>query len=287
MVGIYPQTEIPMRLVLGSLLLLLSSLSAVAHNCANSAERKLDIDAAGLKALRFELGSSDIKVQGVAGLTQIEVRGHACASDPAWLAELDMTQSRLGDKALVKPLPRQQHSGFFNTYAYIDFEVRMPAALPLEVATGSGDANISDVAALDFDTGSGDLKLTHVAGVVNTHVGSGDIVASDVGSFSLRAGGSGDVTAHAVRGDVKVGHVGSGDLHFADVKGGVQIDAIGSGDVAIDGVGRDVFVGSIGSGDVVAKNVTGNFTVKAAGSGEIHHSGIGGKVEVPARHQSD
>ena len=85
-----------MRLVLGSLLLL-SSVSAFAHNCANSAERKLDIDAAGLKALRFELGASDIHVQGVAGLKQIEVHGHACASDPAWLAELDVTQSRVGD----------------------------------------------------------------------------------------------------------------------------------------------------------------------------------------------
>jgi len=272
-----------MRLVLGSLLLL-SSMSALAHNCANSAERKLDIDPAGLKALRFELGASDIRVQGVAGLTRIEVRGHACASDPAWLAELDATQTRVGDKVLVKPLPQQSHHGLFNTYAYIDFEVRIPAALSLEVATGSGDANISDIAALDFDTGSGDLKLSHVAGPVSSHIGSGDIVASDVGSFALRAGGSGDVTATTVHGDVKIGHVGSGDLHFTDVKGGVQIEAIGSGDVAIDGVGRDVFVGSIGSGDVVAKNVSGDFTVKAAGSGDIHHSGIGGKVEVPARH---
>ncbi|TLY51110.1 MAG: DUF4097 domain-containing protein [Gammaproteobacteria bacterium] len=275
-----------MRLVLGSLLLL-STASAFAHNCANTAERKLDIDPAGLKALRFELGSNDIKVQGVPGLQQIEVRGRACASDPAWLAELDMTQSRVGDKVVVKPLPRPQHNGFFNSYAYIDFEVRLPAALPLEVGTGSGDANISDVAALDFDTGSGDLKLTRVTGVVNARVGSGDIVANDVGSFVLRSGGSGDVTANGVRGDVKIGHVGSGDLHFVEVKGGVQIDAIGSGDVAVDQVGGDMFVGSIGSGDVVAKNVTGNFTVKAAGSGDIHHSGIGGKVEVPARHQND
>lgn len=275
-----------MRLILGSLLLL-SATSAFAHDCANTVERKLDIDPAGLKALRFELGSSDIKVQGVAGLTQIEVRGRACASDPAWLAELDMTQSRVGDKVVVKPLPRQSHVGLFNTYAYIDFEVRLPAVLPLEVVTGSGDATISDVAALDFDTGSGDLKLTHAAGAVNARIGSGDIVANDVGSFALRSGGSGDVTASGVRGDVKVGHVGSGDLHFADVKGGVQIEAVGSGDVAVDHVGSDVFVGSIGSGDVVAKNVAGNFTVKAAGSGDIHHSAIGGKVEVPSRHQND
>lgn len=275
-----------MRLVLGSLLLL-SSASVLAHNCANSAERKLDIDPAGLKALRFELGSSDIHVQGVAGLARIEVRGKACASDPAWLAELDITQARVGDKVLVKPTPQQSHQGWFNNYAYIDFEVRVPAALPLEVATGSGDANVSDVAALDFDTGSGDLKLARVSGAVGARLGSGDIAASDVGSFTLRSDGSGDVTANNVRGDVKVGHVGSGDLHFADVKGSVQVDGVGSGDLAIERVGGDVRVGSIGSGDVVARNVTGNFTVKAAGSGEIRHSAIAGKVDVPARHQND
>lgn len=276
-----------MRLVLGSLLLLSSAFAFANNTCANSVERKLDIDPTGLKALRFELGSSDIHVQGVVGLKQVEVHGHACASDAAWLAGLDMTQSRIGDKVLVKPLPQQKHLGMFNTYAYIDFEVRMPAALPLELATGSGDANVSDIAALDFDTGSGDLKLAHVAGAVTTHLGSGDIVASDLGGFALQASGSGDVTVTGVHGDVKVGHVGSGDLHFADVKGGVQIEAVGSGDVAVDGVGRDVFVGSIGSGDVLAKNVGGNFTVKAAGSGDIHHSAIAGKVDVPARHQND
>ena len=275
-----------MRLILAAFLVLPATF-AIAGPCANTAERKLDIDPAGIKALRFELGSSDINVRGVAGLARAEVRGRACASDPTWLAELDMTQSRVGDKVLVKPVPQQAHGGFGNTYAYIDFEVRVPATLPLEVATGSGDANISDVAALEFDTGSGDLKLEHVQGALSARLGSGDIVAKDIGSFALRAGGSGDVHASEVRGDVKVGHIGSGDLNFSDVHGGIQVDAIGSGDLAFEHVGGDVFVGSIGSGDVVASNVSGNFTVKAAGSGEIHHRDIRGKVEVPARHQND
>ena len=276
-----------MRLILGSILLF-SASSALADHCQFSADRHFDIDPAGLRALRFELGSSDLQVHGVAGLAKIEVHGKACASEQAWLADLDMTQARDGNKVTVKPTPHAHHNGGLgDNYAYIDFDVRVPVGLALEVDSGSGDSNISNIAALDFESGSGDLKLDKVTGAVNVKVGSGDVIASDLGSFGLRSAGSGDVNANTVHNDVKVGHVGSGDLHFADVHGAVQIDSIGSGDLGVQRIGGDVVVGAIGSGDISAEHVTGNLVVKAAGSGEIHHSQISGKVDVPQRHEND
>jgi DUF4097 and DUF4098 domain-containing protein YvlB len=276
------------RTILASLLLLSSSFAS-ADNCKFSAERNLDIDPAGLHALRVELGSSDLHLQGVAGLNRIEVRGKACASEQAWLADLNVTQSRDGDKVVVKSAKSPEHHGAMigNSYAYIDFVVRAPVALALEVDSGSGDADIANIAALDFNSGSGDLKLEHVAGAVAVKVHSGDVVASDMASFTVREAGSGDVHANGVRGEVKVGHVGSGDLHFADVHGSVQIDGIGSGDLAVERIGGDVVLGSIGSGDVEANHVTGNLIVKAAGSGEIHHEQIGGRVDLPKNHAAD
>ncbi|MGH8122302.1 MAG: DUF4097 family beta strand repeat-containing protein [Rudaea sp.] len=277
-----------MRTIL-ALLLLLSSSLASADNCKFSAERNLDIDPAGLHALRVELGSSDLHLQGVADLKRIEVRGKACASEQAWLADLNVTQSREGDKIVIKPVKSPERHGALlgNSYAYIDLVVRIPAALALEVDSGSGDAEIANIAALDFTAGSGDLKLEHVAGAVVVEVHSGDVVASDVASFTLRKTGSGDVHANNLRGEVKVGHAGSGDLHFADVHGGVQIDSIGSGDLGVERIGGDVVLGSIGSGDVEANHVTGNLIVKAAGSGEIHREQIGGRVEVPKNRAAD
>ena len=275
-----------MRLILAPFLLL-AAAPAFADHCAFTAERALDIDPAGASALRFELASSDLQVQGVPGLKKIEVRGKACASQQDWLGELDIAQSRTGGKVVVQPKPRENHVGWGSNYAYIDFSVRVPATLALEVETHSGDADIAHVAALDFSSHSGDLKLDGVAGAATLKVNSGDVVASDVGSLVLRGSGSGDVNATAVRGDVKVGSVGSGDLHFADVRGGVSVDSVGSGDVGVDRIGGDVVVGSIGSGDIDAQHVSGSLIVKAAGSGDIHHREIAGRVEVPKRHEND
>ena len=277
-----------MRLILAPFLLLAAAPAFADHHCAFSAQRSIDVDPAGLAALRFELASSDLQVEGVPGLARIEVRGRACASQQDWLGELNIIQERVGNKVVVKPTPRISHTSWLgDNYAYIDFTVRVPVATALEVDTHSGDADIAHVASLDFSSHSGDLKLESVTGPASIQVNSGDVTASDIGSLLIRGSGSGDVTASNVRGDVKVGHVGSGDLHFAEVRGGVSVDSVGSGDVSVDDVGTDVMVGSIGSGDIDARSVKGNLIVKAAGSGVIHHHGVGGQIDVPARHERD
>lgn len=277
-----------MRLFVASVLLLATAPALANHPCAFTAERSLDISPAGLAALRFELASSDLKVQGVPGLAKIEVRGHACASQQDWLGELNMTQDRVGNKVVVKPTPRENHVNWTgNNYAFIDFSVRVPTSLPLEVDSHSGDADITDVASLDFSSHSGDLKLDKVTGAATIKVNSGDVVASDIGSLAVTGAGSGDVTANNVHGDIKVGNVGSGDLHFADVHGGVQVDSVGSGDLSVEHIGSDVVVGSIGSGDIDAHGIAGNLTVRAAGSGDIHHHDVSGQIQVPKRHEQD
>lgn len=277
-----------MRAILPVVLLLVST-AVGANECRYSAERNLDIDPSGLRTLALVLGSSDASVEGVAGLNRIEVRGRACASEENWLADLTVAQSRSGDRVTVTP--EQHHSNHFNlfgsSYAYVDLQVRMPAKLALEVKSASGDADISEVATLDFTSSSGDLKLRHVAGDVGLEVSSGDVIADDVGNLSLRRSGSGDITARSVHGAVKVGHVGSGDLHFDDVRDNVEVDSIGSGDVQVSRVGGDVTVGSIGSGDVTADGVGGNFTVRSAGSGDIRERNIKGHVDLPRRHHGD
>ncbi|MBS0581493.1 MAG: hypothetical protein JSS42_00135 [Proteobacteria bacterium] len=275
-----------MRLILIPLLLV--SPFAAAGECQFSAERNLDIDSAGLQALRMQLGSSDLNLQGDPAATRIEVRGKACASEQAWLDELQIEQSRQGGKAVVKTAPHPTHVGVFGKhYAYIDFVVRVPANLAIEVESGSGDTHAANIASLDYHAGSGDLNLDHAAGAVSVTVGSGDVVASHVGSFKLGNAGSGDMHVSDVQGDATIGHVGSGDLSFSDVRGSLRADSIGSGDVVAERIGRDVFIGSIGSGDVTAKTVGGGLTVRSAGSGDIHHSGVVGKVEVPKRHEND
>ncbi len=276
-----------MRLILASLLLLSSPL-ALANECRFTAERNLDIDPAGLQALRVELGSSDLNVQGDPAATRIEVRGKACASEQALLDELQVEQSRQGGRVVVATAPRPRHVDLLGRhYAHIDFVVRVPANLAIEVNAGSGDTHAANIAALDYQSGSGDLNLDRVAGPVSVTVGSGDVVANHLGSFKLAHAGSGDMRVSDVRGEVTIGHVGSGDLSFSEVRGSVRADSIGSGDFVAEKVGGDVYIGSIGSGDVSVNTIAGNLTVRSAGSGEVHHSGVGGKIDVPKKHEDD
>ncbi len=266
-------------------ILSLSACAATANECKFSAERSLDIDPAGLHALMLKLGSSDVHANGVAGLARIEVRGKACASEESKLAGLNLTQSRDGDRVIVttNQAQNQTFSWFGSNYAYIDLEVRLPATLALQIDSTSGDANIADVAALNYSSHSGDLVLHHVSGDVTVEVHSGDVTADDIGSLNVSRSGSGDVHANKVRGEIKIGHVGSGDLGFADVGGAVNVESVGSGDINVDRASGDVVVGSIGSGDVTVDGVGGNFVVKSAGSGDIRHNNVKGKVDVPKR----
>jgi DUF4097 and DUF4098 domain-containing protein YvlB len=279
-----------MRILFGLILAAASTTALANHECKFSAERNLDIDPAGLKALTLVLGSSDTHVEGVAGIKRIEVRGKACASDEEWLKDLTVDQERGNDR--VRVITSKNRNGthinlFGSSYAYIDLEVRMPADLALEVDAGSGDANVSNVAGLSFSSGSGDLNAHHVIGNVVVKVGSGDAIIDDIGSLTVERVGSGDIRSSNARGDIKVGHVGSGDMNFADVHGSVHIESVGSGDVGIRRAGGDVEIGSIGSGDVTVDGVGGNFIVHSAGSGDLHHHQVTGKVDIPKRHEGD
>jgi hypothetical protein len=272
------------RLFISALLLVALPLAASANECKFSAARNADLDAAGLKDLALTLGSTDLDIRSAPGLTKVEVRGTACASDAAKLQDLQVNARRSGDHATVDT---STTGGYINinlfgaSYAYMKLVVRVPPSLAVAVDSGSGDVTASDLASLNFDSGSGDLVADHIAGLLTLKVGSADVKAQQVGSVDMRGSGSGDVHVIDVQGDVHAAHSGSGDLSFEHVTGGVSIGGTGSGDIRLDSIGRDVDVGSTGSGDVTADGVGGNFSVHSTGSGDIRHSNVKGSISVP------
>jgi DUF4097 and DUF4098 domain-containing protein YvlB len=272
------------RKLIFALLFVALPLAASADECRFTAPRNADLDAAGLKDLALRLGSTDLEIESAPGLTKVEVRGIACASDASKLKDLQVDARRNGDHATVDT----SHNGgyinislFGSSYAYMKLHVRVPASLAVSVDSGSGDVNASDLASLDFDSGSGDLIADHITGALVLKLGSADVKAQHVGSVDLRGTGSGDVQIKGVQGDVRTAHSGSGDLDFENVTGGVTIGGTGSGDITLDSIGHDVDVGSTGSGDVTADDIGGNFSVHSTGSGDIKHSNVKGKVDVP------
>jgi hypothetical protein len=233
-------------------------------DCKFIAHRDFDIDAAHLKDVAFRLGSSDLVVEGVPGLARVEVRGRACASEEAWLADLKIDQHVSGDRLTLTPQQGRVTNWhwFESSYAYIDLEVSVPASMAIDVKASSGDAKVRDVASLAYDGSSGDLIADKIAGLLVLELSSGDVQARDVGSADVRTVSSGDLTLRDVRGDVQVGRVGSGD-------------------VAIGHVERDIRVDSLGSGDLDVADVGGDFRLQRKGSGDVHQHGVRGKVEVP------
>lgn len=271
--------------LIGLSLLGLAPALAAANECKFTAQHDFDVDAAALDTVAFGLGSTDVTVEGVPGLAKVEVRGKACASDQAWLADLTVDQQRSGDRVTLTPHSRHSDMGWFHSsYAYIELHVRVPARLAIDIQDSSGDADVRNVAALDFNASSGDLRVDRINGPLTVEVSSGDVNGGDIGSLDVRRTSSGDITLHDVRGDVKVERAGSGDLRFENVKGAVSIGQVGSGDVSVSQVDNDVTIDAIGSGDVSVSSVAGNFTVRAKGSGDVHHHDVRGTVSVPHDH---
>ena len=266
------------------LALLWMPVLAAAGTCPHEALRTLDLYATGLQQVRFVLGAADLQVTGVPGLARIEVRGRACASDPETLGDMTLSAQRQGDRVVVSAQMPDGGGGWFSRdRRSFTLGVRVPAALALAVDTGSGDVDAQQIAALDMTSGSGDLSAHGIAGAVGLRLGSGDAQLTDIGSLDLRGTGSGDVHAGHVRGDVRAGRSGSGDLDFADVGGSVEVAGTGSGDISVRAVRGNVRVGSAGSGDVAVSGVGGNLAVGATGSGDIHYRDIKGAISVPHR----
>lgn len=272
--------------LLAGLALLAVAGTAGAEPCRYSAPRNVDLDATALKSLLLNLGATDAHVQGVAGLSKIEVRGTACASNPQWLDDLRIDTSRSGPEATVTARTGDHENAFnlfgFSRYAYLKLSVSVPPQLAVAINSGSGDVVAESLESLDFHSGSGDLKAYQISGALALELGSGDADANDVGNVELRSTGSGDVTVSNVHGDVQAHRAGSADLHFSDVQGGVSLGSIGSGDLRLENIGGNIRVDSIGSGDLVVDDVAGNLQVGATGSGHVSYHGVKGTVHVPS-----
>jgi hypothetical protein len=271
-----------------ALALLVVAGAAAAEPCHYSVPRNVDLDATALRSLVVNLGGTDAHVQGVAGLTRIEVRGTACASNPQWLDDLRIDTSRSGSEATVTARTGGHNYLIFGAfgysrYAYLKLSVRVPPELAVAINSGSGDVVAGSLASLDFRSGSGDLNASQIAGALALELGSADVEANDIGNVDLRGSGSGDVTASDVRGEVRADHDGSGDLRFSGVRGSVSVGSIGSGDLRLENIGGNIQVDSIGSGDVVVDDVAGNLQIGANGSGDLSIHDVKGTVHVPSR----
>jgi len=244
-------------------LLLVSGSAFAWGECEHSAPREAAFDAGAARKLILATGAGDLRVVADAKATRVTATGKACASSEELLAAIQLvTGSEGGVPSLKVDMPQYEGSWIGNTYAYLDLEVRVPAATALRLQDSSGDVDLAGVAALDVRDSSGDLDLVDIAGEVVVRDSSGDVVVRGAGAVHVVDDSSGDLRISAVTGDVAVDSDSSGDIVFDNITGNATVDHDSSGGIRADDIG-------------------GDFIVRSDGSGGVSHSDVKGRVDIP------
>lgn len=261
--------------------LLPAAAFASSPECKHAQARDLQLDLVGVKAVVFEVGSHDLKLDASPGASAA-LHGQACASEEKFLPQLTLAQRKDGDKLHVTLKREGNFNLLFNNYAYLKISGTLPDNVTVQLDVGSGDAKVTGASVLSADVGSGDVEAKRIKGLVAAKVNSGDIELEDIGSLQVISVSSGDLSAKRVKGAVKVGSVNSGDFELEGAMGDVAIGSVGSGDAKVSGVSGNVTVDSLGSGDIEARDIRGDFSVHKKGSGSVSHSRIDGRTSVPS-----
>ena len=220
------------------------------------------VDLEGLEVIEFRLGSEDliITTENV-GKADFSIEKTYRANERKYgeklLDEAEILFRRRGDRLVIER-KKEKDMGLTRLskgYVSIDIEVALPAAMELDVHTGSGDVEIADrEERVTIDTGSGDVEMGVAAAGLEVKTGSGDM------------------TIESGRHVVKLG-AGSGDIRVGGLSGTADIST-GSGDVTVRKIAGDMEV-STGSGDVEINNSMGKIDA-STGSGDVdipHHAG--------------
>jgi hypothetical protein len=230
--------------------------------------RNAVVDASGARTVEVEAAAGSLRVEGKAGLRQVQVTGTARATSQQFLNRIKLIAERRGDVVFIKADIPDNDSGWWrdNSSAGLDLVILVPQGINADVSDGSGEATILNVGSLEVSDGSGELSVDGTAGSVRISDGSGKLTIENVSGDVTVSDGSGEIEVRNVTGSFTVESDGSGGIYATDVRGSVVVENDGSGEIDVNKVGRD-------------------FTVQSKGSGSIDYSSVSGKVDIPERHR--
>ena len=190
-----------------------------------TAPRNAVVDAAGARMVEVEAAAGSLRIEGKAGLRQVQVTGTARSSSQRFLSEIRLIAERRGDVVFIKADIPDHDSGFRdrdNWSAALDLVIQVPQGINAEVSDGSGEAKVLNVGALEASDGSGDFS---VEGASSVHItdGSGNLRIENVGGDVTVSDGSGEIEVNKVGRDFRVENKGSGSIDYTAVSGQVNI----------------------------------------------------------------
>jgi len=241
--------------------------AAHAQRTPYTAPRNAVVDAAGAKSVEVEAAAGLLRVEGKAGLRQVQVTGTARASTQQLLSEIKLIAERRGDQVFIKAdIPDHDNWRDDDYSVGLDLVIQVPQGINADISDGSGDTKIFNVGSLEATDGSGDFSVDGAAGSVRITDGSGSLTIENV---------NGDVTVND----------GSGDIDVRNVSGSFVVESDGSGGIFANDVKGSVIVQNDGSGGIEVKKVGKDFRVESKGGGDIQYSEVTGRVDIPERHR--
>lgn len=252
------------------------------HDCKFTAPRRAVTPAAGITRVVIHAESGALNVDGTQGATQIGVTGTACTSEEDFLQRMTLTLRKSGsDLHIDVNIPEKTVVfGFFS--ARLDFNVTLPAGLPVVIDDDSGSMRVTNTGALTIDDDSGSIEVRNVRGPLTIHDDSGSIdVDGVVGNVTIEDD-SGELTVRNVQGNVEI-EDDSGAITVARVEGSLRIREDDSGSIVVQNVRRDVTVDDDSSGSIDVSDIGGNFHVARKSSGSIAHDRVSGRVSIPEK----
>jgi DUF4097 and DUF4098 domain-containing protein YvlB len=240
-----------LRLLAGALLLTVSTAALASDS---QFERTLNVSAQ--PDLYVSTGSGDITIHAGSD-NQIRVVGHVHAG---WAIFGDV-QARIQRILNNPPIVQDGNSirvgesndhDLFNNIS-IDYDISVPAAVALNLHSGSGDIVVEHVGRyLSASSGSGNVRAHGINGPAELGTGSGDIELEQSGPGDVKAKtGSGTIKIHGLNGSLTA-RSGSGDIQADGRLAGPANLASGSGTIKLHLTPDAHFnlEASTGSGDI-------------------------------------
>jgi hypothetical protein len=226
--------------------------------CRHREDREASAPApSNLAEVEIEALAGSLTVQGTPDSSEVRVTGSACARWRRDLEGIQIATRTEGDRVVVEAVIPETAR---RRGARLDLTVDVPAQARLTIDDGSGDAEVSGVAAVKIRDGSGELMIGDIPGEVVIRDASGDVVVEQTGP----------VTIDDDSGDVSI-------LYAA----AVTVEDDGSGSIELATIAGDVNILDDGSGDIEMIDIGGNVRVEDDGSGDLEYSGVKGTVDVP------
>lgn len=193
-------------------------------------EKSLTLPAEGIRALEVNAGAGSLKIEGVEGLSSIEVAAEIIIREAGkdriedfMDNHLRFSLEKIGERAVLKGC--FQFDGFprrFSGDALCNLTVRVPKTIDLAVDDGSGSMAVVNIRGdVSIEDGSGDIDIRDVTGGLRVDDGSGSMTITGIGGSVTVDDGSGDIEIDDVDGDVILESTGSGGVSTGFVRGRV------------------------------------------------------------------